>query len=203
MNDLDVKTNDVEKLHLESLQLRNQQFHLAALSLAGSGITAWMGPALVAITQGTVPEKAIVGGSLFWLVLLTFLYLWSLSLRSLIAVISQYLDVKGFSHWENHYRSFTDYTKSKFHTQTRFTAVIFTVYGVIATGGAFIAAWAAPDKVHLSHVGALILLISLISYITFVWVCCRTRNQNEIIRCGWLNALSLQRDASSNVQDQS
>jgi len=57
--------HDVEKLHFESLQLRNQQFQLAAISLAGSGVTAWIAPGLTAFVQGTIPEIALVGGSLY------------------------------------------------------------------------------------------------------------------------------------------
>jgi hypothetical protein len=195
MNSQDVENHDVEKLHLESLQLRNQQFQLAAISLAGSGITAWIAPGLTALAQGRIPEIALVGGSIFWLVLLAFLYLWSLSLRAMIAVISQYLDVNEFTYWENHYRSFTEKTRSRFHRQTRFTAVIFTVYGIIATGGAFVAAWAAPEKVQLSLRGNIILLVSVVLYIVIVWVCYLIRNKNEIIKTSWKNIIKPTPDA--------
>lgn len=189
----DVRKLDVQKLHTESLQLRNQQFLLATLSFAGSGVTAWIAPTLTAALSGVVPQSALIGATLFWLLLLSILYMWSLSLRSMISVISQYLDVSQASQWEGHYRTFTELTKGELHMQTSFTARIFAVYGVIATFGGFIAAFAAPDKVKLSVCGVLVLLAFLLLYLGLVFTQYRNRNQNTKVREAWQKVFDLNR----------
>lgn len=190
MSPEDVRKLDVQKLHTESLQLRNQQFLLATLSFAGSGVTAWIAPTLTAALSGVVEQSALIGATLFWLLLLSILYMWSLSLRSMISVISQYLDVSQASQWEGHYRTFTELTKGKLHLQTSFTARIFAIYGIIATGGGFIAHFASPDKVKLSVCGSFVLAIFLILYLALVFIQYRSRDQNTKSRETWQKILS-------------
>jgi hypothetical protein len=58
---------DIEKLHTESLQLRNQQFYLGTLALAGSGLTALIAPAASALIMDTrVAIKALTHPAYVW-----------------------------------------------------------------------------------------------------------------------------------------
>ena len=68
-----IDEQDTQELHSESLQLRNQQFYLGTLAIAGRGLTALVAPAASAITVGNIPETALVGGAVSWLILLTLL----------------------------------------------------------------------------------------------------------------------------------
>jgi len=160
------KDLDTEKLHLEALQLRNQQFYLGTMALAGSGLTALIAPAASALTQKMIPEIALVGAAIFWLVLLTLLFHWSLGLRRLISIISRYLEEKQTSPWETDFRSF-----NKIHQcpcQSRFVSFAFSVYGVLAVGSSILAAVSTPERIKLSPIGGCILIASIIGYLLMI-----------------------------------
>jgi hypothetical protein len=187
---------DTQKLHDEVLQLRNQQFYLGTLALAGSGLTALVAPAASAITQGTIPETALVGGAVSWLVLLALLFLWSLALRRLITIISHYLELRGLSRWEPDFRALYHSKKGVFPSQSHFVAVAFTIYGVLVVSSCILAALSVPDRIYLGRVGYSILAGCLLAYLLIVWICHarRIKKDPEIVRL-WRERIASTADA--------
>jgi hypothetical protein len=213
MNPDNIDRLDGSKLHTESLQLRSQQFQLATIALTGSGITAWLAPGIIALTKVTIPQAALLVGIMSWLVLLVILFLWSLSLRSLISIISQYLDYWQLSRWEARFREFQkecittpkgDHasssrkpdssppcqqedsgTASLYKSQTVFTAYAFAAYGILPVAGVIVTAIAFPANLPLSRMGHIQLLVALAGYLWFLKWKCQRREQGPAIRKVW------------------
>ena len=164
----DADTADAQYLHAEILQLRNQQFYLGTLALAGSGLTAFIAPAATAITQGRIPELTLVGASLGWLLLLALLYWWSSALWTLIAVFSKYLELRELSNWEGFYRTMP-LKNSIAPSQSWFVALAFTIYGSLVVASSSLAAISAPTNIELGRIGASVLISSLGLFLGFVW----------------------------------
>lgn len=99
---------DTEELHLESLQLRNQQFILGSIALTGSGLSAWLLPGIAAAANGSVSELALVTATLCWILMLFVLFRWTLALRQMIRIISEYLRCREESAWEGHFDCFRE-----------------------------------------------------------------------------------------------
>lgn len=137
---------DVTKLHAESLQLRSQQFFIGTLALTGSGLALGFSTKISTSdpSKGWVMLIILVA----WLVVLGFLFYWSLSLKSLISVISEYLKnstvngingVKPVTHWEKWYDSLKDgqgedkaASKNYLISQTALIKTAFCGYGTIS-----------------------------------------------------------------------
>ncbi len=126
-----LKSEDITKLHAESLQLRNQQFQIVTLALASTGISAWLIPA-ISSGENKLPDILIFGSTVSWLFLLLIFFAWSLSLKRLIDIISRYLRLRNDSEWEIHYSAYNKQTKLT-PKQTRFSLWIFYLYGSIVT----------------------------------------------------------------------
>jgi hypothetical protein len=166
-NEIDLA--DAAKLQNEALQLRNQQFQLGTIALAGSGLTAWVAPGLTAVTQGEIPEIALLAASLTWLLLLGVLFAWSLSLRRLIVIISQYLEQKKLSNWEPRFRKFHLRPDRVYRSQTKSITVAFLVYGFVAIAGSVLAAIATPEKIKLSPAGMIAIGAAYCVYISALY----------------------------------
>lgn len=187
MNGLtEIEQGDLTKLHAESLQLRNQQFLLGTVALTGSGLSAWITPGIVALTEKQVPELALVGGTLIWLVLLGVLFEWSLALRRLISVVSRYLEARGYSKWEAHFRLFPTMLAP---SQSGFVAGAFGIYGCIAFTSAILAHTAVPERVALSSAGRAVLELALIAYLFLVVVRTMRREKGTEILKAWRGVL--------------
>lgn len=146
-----IPETDVEKLHAEILQLRNQQFFIGTLALTGSGFALVFLSTLQGDTGPTgtnpIPGVTLLGILAAWFFILGFLFRWSLSLRKLITIISEYLkratvdvdgkvDGKPASHWEEWYYELSNDKKIEkelnIESQTTFVTWAFIFYGAIA-----------------------------------------------------------------------
>lgn len=198
MNQRALAKLDIEKLHTESLQLRNQQFQLATIALAGSGVTAWIAPGIIAIMGAkgtTIPEYAIVVSILSWLALLLILYFWSLCLRTLISIISRYLECHNYSPWEVEFRRFQKSgcpvcgNECKlgrlYRSQTVATAWAFAAYGVLAVTGAIVTSCVFSEELKLRACGITTLIVFLVVYLCLIVVACTTRERGEAILARW------------------
>ena len=131
---------DVNKLHSESLQLRNQQFQIVTIALASTGISAWIVPAITSnmSTDNPFNETVIVTATIVWIILLGVLFFWSLSLKRLIDIISIYLKKKEVSEWEENFRQF-DKESKLYKSQTGYSFFVFLCYGWIVSASGYIA----------------------------------------------------------------
>lgn len=143
-----LNASDVRKLHSESLQLRNQQFHIVTIALASTGISTWI---VTGITKGVsakvqetlnsgpiLEEWLVLFATSSWLLLLGILFLWSLSLKRLIDIIGIYLMNNNLSNWETRFSKFNkDF--NFYISQTKYSFYIFMVYGFIVSISGFIA----------------------------------------------------------------
>jgi len=128
-----MKSEDIQKLHSESLQLRNQQFQIVTIALASTGISAWLIPA---ISSGGPDDKVIMIATFSWIFLLGIFFAWSLSLKRMIDIIAEYLKLNNLSDWEINFKQFHESSNksSVLHFgQTKFSFIIFLTYGIIVT----------------------------------------------------------------------
>ena len=142
-----IPVTDVEKLHAESLQLRSQQFFIGTLALTGSGLALGFSTGLS--TSSNLSSWVMLIILVSWLFVLAFLFYWSLSLKIVVMVISEYLktstvDGQPATHWEGWYYSLPvaqgqkqslgkGTTKNYLVSQTRLIQVAFWGYGAIAS----------------------------------------------------------------------
>ena len=115
---------DEKKLHSEINQLLNQRFILTTLAFTlFSVLAAWMVPkgAVHGPDIGAFPFAI----SIVIEVLLSFIYLWTHSLRHSARVLSSYLVETGKSGWEVEWRRFLE--ERSFFSQTRQQTLIFIV----------------------------------------------------------------------------
>lgn len=145
--DQNIPVTDVEKLHAESLQLRSQQFFIGTLALTGSGLALGFSTGLS--TGSNLSSWIMLIILVSWLAVLVFLFYWSLSLKSIVMVISEYLkaskvDGKPATHWEGWYYSLPvaqgkrqffgkSIQKNYLVSQTGLIKVAFWGYGAIAS----------------------------------------------------------------------
>ena len=122
---------DIPKLHAESNQLRNQQFTLSTLGVGAVALSSWLLPTLPANVDGGVPQAAV---AVFLLVLLGVLFMWSMSLRRLIAAISCYLDLRGASEWEPLFLEFSTRAGTAYRSQTVSVCLLYLVLGCVPVG---------------------------------------------------------------------
>lgn len=141
-----IPVTDVEKLHAESLQLRSQQFFIGTLALTGSGLALGFSTGLS--TSSNLSSWVMLIILVSWLFVLGFLFYWSLSLKSLVMVISEYLKSSRVgkdpaTHWESWYY-YLSATKGKNLVSARATSIYpssqtaliqtaFLGYGAIAS----------------------------------------------------------------------
>jgi len=194
---------DAAKLHTESLQLRNQQFYLGTLALAGSGVAAWIAPGLSAVTEKTITQTALVTASLTWLLLLLLLYCWSLALRHIIAAISVYLEITGLSYWEPRFRRCSTSGKAIRSHQTEYVAVAFSIYGLVAVAGSIVAAHCEgkpinpsvgqhADSIELKPGGIALLLACYGIYVFTIWrMRLASSRRDPKVKYEWLFELGL------------
>ncbi len=137
MDPEDIKKTDAAKLHHESLQLRNQQFVLATVALTGSGVSVWIAPIIIGATQERIDSLIVTCATVVWLIVLAALFYWSLALKRLISILSEYLKENGMSHWEGDYYSFSK-GRLGVPSQSRYVFRAFIFYGIIAVGAALL-----------------------------------------------------------------
>lgn len=127
------RSEEVIKLYEEIAQLRNQQFILGTLALTGSGLLFVILPNEIANLPFRLKESILILATMGTLVTLWFLFIWSLNLRKLIVVISEYLKQKDLSHWERWMDVFDskEDVKIKRGSQTDFVLMAFLLYGVL------------------------------------------------------------------------
>jgi len=135
--------------------LRNQQFMLGTLALTGSGLSAW-------IVTSKADESVAIGVSLSWLLMLFILFHWSIALRKLITIISEYLKVHQLSKWETAFYVLHQNNSRLIPSQTLFIVIVFLLYGVIVVAGSLVSLWSTVDTV--SGFGYIALLTSLFGY---------------------------------------
>ena len=157
-----MKSEDVNKLHSETLQLRNQQFQIVTLALASTGISAWLIPAISSGDE-VFDNKVILIASGSWMFLLANFFSWSLSLKRLIDVIGIYLKMNNFSDWEGAFNQF--HKTSKIHLgQTKFSLLIFWSYGVIVTISGAIAVNKLEWQLSLGIIGLIYIVFCFLKY---------------------------------------
>lgn len=176
--------------------MRNQQFQLGTIALAGSGITAWLAPAIIALQsrngEAPIPGWVLVLGIFFWLLLLAILFWWAMSLRSLISIISQYLTHSKLSLWEPRFRLFQEPPiscqgiKSRYYaSQTLLSTVSFLVYGLIPVASAILFAQAFPKKIIMTCANIVVLILLSGFYALCICVYCKTREHGDDILEVW------------------
>ena len=124
---------DIRKLQLEMHQLQNQQFLLATAALTVFGFAAWAAPRAVnTAAQQHVLENVYVASMVSLLILLAVLFLWSLTLHSLIVTLASYLELRGASEWEGDYRAFHwSAIRPRSRSKTRWVSTIYFVLGML------------------------------------------------------------------------
>lgn len=133
----DIPIADVEKVHAESLQLRNQQFIIGTIALTGSGLSLWFFTKLYEDNSGN-PGLTLFVVLFSWYFIFVFLFYWSLTLRKIITIISEYLKrstVAGepATHWEHWYFEHSRKNgKIKIKSQTKHVKWALIFYGFIA-----------------------------------------------------------------------
>jgi len=134
--------SDTQKLQQEMHQLRQQQFTLGTFALVGSGVLAWFAPGITALTRDSIPLLVLGTATLTWLVLLAFLYAWSLDIILIVHVIAHYMRLRGYSLWEVDYSRFYEECKTRNInlSQTRHVTYAFRFYGIIVCAGAIMIA---------------------------------------------------------------
>jgi hypothetical protein len=171
---------DVAKLHSESLQLRNQQFLLGTLALTGSGLSAWLAPGITAMNGGAIEAPVLIGATISWLIMLYVLFYWSLGLRKLITVISEYLKLNHLSEWEHDFFALHQNNRKLIPSQTLFVVIVFHLYGIVVVGGSLIST--TSTNVHITRNGIAVLLSCLVLYLVSVAVTYkRFRNHNAML----------------------
>ena len=139
-SETEIPITDVQKVQTESLQLRNQQFAVGTLALTGSSLAIWFLTGLP--SDRGVPGYPLIAILISWFIILGFLFYWSLNLRTLLAVASEYLKrstVSGdhASHWEHWYFELPDQAcklnfKVNIPSQSAVVVWAFVFYGLIA-----------------------------------------------------------------------
>ena len=177
-HELSMNDTDIAKLHSESLQLRNQQFLLGTLALTGSGLSAWLAPGITAMNGGAIQAPVLIGATISWLIMLYVLFYWSLGLRKLITVISEYLKLNRLSEWEHDFFVLHQNNRKLIPSQTLFVVIVFHLYGVVVVGGSIIST--TSTNVHITPTGICLLLACLVVYMISIGVTYkRFRDQNE------------------------
>lgn len=115
---------DIQKLHNENGQLRNQQFQIAIASLTFFGVAnGW-----ITTLQDHKNEYLITP---ILLLILCLLFLWSKRLKELIDEISMYLKIREVSCWEYDYREYSKVDKKRGQTKT--LAAVYIILGLAST----------------------------------------------------------------------
>lgn len=166
MDDDTIDSLDVSKLHSESLQLRNQQFIVGTLALTGSGVSAWLAPGITALGGGKINDVIIIASTVAWLAMLCLLYLWSLRLRFLIAVIYEYLTFKKASKWEEAFAGVYGDKENQIPSQTESVLRAFILYGVVVVTGGWLATSSSNSAGTVE--GTFVLGLFLVFYLVFV-----------------------------------
>ncbi len=176
-----MKDNEAAKLHSESLQLRNQQFLLGTLALTGSGLSAWLAPGITAMNGGAIEATVLIGATISWLIMLYVLFYWSLGLRKLITVISEYLKLNTLSDWEHDFFVLHQNNSKLIPSQTFFVTFVFQLYGVVVVGGSIIST--TSQNVHITPTGIKILIACLAIYMLFICITyCRFQKHNSELK---------------------
>lgn len=161
----EIERSDVSKLHSESNQLRNQQFLLGTLALGAVGYAQWLIPAL---SRGSTDSSSNGIATISLLVLLSILFTWSVALRRLIGIISQYLQVRKMSRWETEIWTFTLKKGTGFWSQTIFVMILYVVLGFVLAINFFL--MVATTSVTLSSRWTWVVLLATAGYVVYVYV---------------------------------
>jgi hypothetical protein len=178
---------DVQKLHAEVNQLRQQEFLTTSFALA---LVASVLPTL--ITRDQSPKIAVAV-----LAMLLTLWLWNYTIARVRLRIVSYLRYCKYSNWENDYRCFTQ--KIRNPSQSMVATIFFLILGLFVTGAALLEKFSVPGFMQSRSVvalaGAIVIYVLIVAVPWFV----SSSNQWIIYRETWRYVLGSRSNQSGDL----